>query len=474
MNVYFYSFTKRKNSTLQPSGTLPSPSDCKLKDNCSIHDPVLICQSNLATWNYAYIPTWGRYYFITDTVYLANNLVEYHMTEDVLASNKIAIGNTVANIAYASDHYNSFIVDPRIKVSTSKYLQKFRASDGHGHYAIFNEGIYLLTIYDSANVPSAYGMATCYIMSSAIMQQFKNWMSSDTIMDALHDYFGGDPMQAIFSIKWIPYTEFASSTNDVTGFVIGTTLVFSATVSSGNTFKRLNDYGILVSTYEISHSFRYNDFRRCEPYTTGLLYLPGVGCLPLNPSDFVSSDKIYIEVIREDLTGDVSYIIKTQTGEVIQTAACNVATTIPYGRITTDVQGMANSVGGLAAGVGATLVGAVTGNIGLILGGAGAALASSANMALSNNKHGTSIVSGAGSRSLVAYPYIEYTEIALDTEDPTDANYIATFGRPVAETHKIETHSGFVQTIDAHVSLNASNVEMEEVDNLLNSGIYYE
>lgn len=474
MNVYFFNFSKRRNSTLRPSGSLPTPTDCRLKDNCSIHDPVLTCHSNLVTWNYAHIPTWGRYYFITDTVYLANNLVEYHLTEDVLASNKSAIGNTVANIAYSSDHYNSFIVDPRIKVSTSKYLQKFRASDGHGHYAIFNEGIYLITIYDSANVPSAYGMATCYIMSSAIMRQFKLWMSSDTIMDALHNYFGGDPMQAIFSIKWLPYTDFASSTTNVTGFMIGDNLVFSATVASDNTFKRLNEYGILVSHYQISHSFRYNDFRRCDPYTTGILYLPGVGTVTLNPSDFVASDKIYIDVIREDVTGDVSYIIKTQTGEVIQTAACNVAAAIPYGRITTDVQGTANSIGGLVAGAGAALVGAVTGNVAVALGGAGAALASSANMALSNNKHGTSIVSGAGSRSLVAYPYIEYTEIAVDTEDPTDVNYIATFGRPVAETHKINTHSGYVQTIDAHVALSASEKEMQEVNDFLNSGIYYE
>ena len=42
MNVGFYNFTKRENSTLQPGvGVVRDDFACKLKDNCSIISPVI-------------------------------------------------------------------------------------------------------------------------------------------------------------------------------------------------------------------------------------------------------------------------------------------------------------------------------------------------------------------------------------------------------------------------------------------------
>ena len=483
VTVQLYKWHKRINSTKIPLvGDPHTDFSCVMKEPVSIHNPIIILASNDVLFTYAHIAQYDRYYFVSDVVHLHNNLVEYHLTEDYLGSNKTEIGSTVANIAYASDHYNTFIVDPRIKVSTSKFIQSERAlhvpSDAEGHDVspidFVVNGLYMVTIFDSSNTPSANGMASVYIMDESILHTFKNWMSNPSVMADFGTYFNGDPLNAIFNIKWIPYRHFASSLTDVKGFVIGTA-VFSTTVQAGEVFKRVNSYGIYKRTYAVGHKFKYSDFRRSQPYTTALLTLPGVGVVDVNPSDFVSSDKIYIIMIREDVTGNVAYYIKDQYDNIIQTVSCNVASTIPYGRITTDVQGVANSIGGMAAGVGGVLVGALTGNVALGVGGAAAAgLASAANMALSANKHGTSIVGGSGSRASTYDVGLMYAEFAVDTEDPDDANYIAKFGRPVCETHAINTHSGFVQTINASVSLDADREEIETVNRMLDAGIYYE
>ena len=110
MNVYLFGFQKKENSTAQPDtkdGTLVS---VQLKENTSVTNPVLILnlQSggspiNPSLYNYAYIPSFMRYYYISDWVYL-NGVWECSCNVDVLASNKSVIGNMstyVLRSAYA-------------------------------------------------------------------------------------------------------------------------------------------------------------------------------------------------------------------------------------------------------------------------------------------------------------------------------------------------------------------------------------
>ena len=55
----------------------------------SISSPVFIIEaSDVYTYNYAYVPTLHRYYYITDIVALKNNLLELHMQVDALQSFK--------------------------------------------------------------------------------------------------------------------------------------------------------------------------------------------------------------------------------------------------------------------------------------------------------------------------------------------------------------------------------------------------
>ena len=462
MNVTFYNFTKRRNSTKIPTST-GTVKTCKLKGDCSVMNPVILLAGSPVMYDYVHITAWSRYYFVTDIVSLTNGTTEYHLKEDVLASNKTAIGSTVANIAYASDYYSDWIVDPRIKVSTSKTVSTPQVSSN-----IFNADFYLVTIFDQDSTNNVFGCATTYYMSQSDLEVFSDFLSDSNVMSALSTYFGGDPMNAIFSIRYIPY----SIPNNRLVTVASMTIAGKQFTRS---LKYVASWGYKSDTITFDKSITYpSDFRRCEPYTTGILFLPGVGNVTINLSDFVSSDKIYVYYSIEYVTGNVIYFINTQGGNTVKTITAMMATDVPFGRGTMNVPSTVNSIGGIAAGVGGVLAGALTGNLMAGARGAGAALASVSNMALSSNQRDNSISGGIGGRGLAAVPYLMYTEFAVVTEDPNDADWIAKMGRPVAHMNTISTHSGYVQCIDAHVALNATEEEMSEVDNFLNSGIYYE
>ena len=122
MNVTFYNFSKRRNSTKTPTST-GTVVTCQLKEPCSLKNPRLLLSGNLfTTYDYAYIGDFGRYYFVSDVVSVGNGLTEITLEDDVLASHKTAIGSTVARIAFSSTGYEAYIPDPRIGIYASNTI----------------------------------------------------------------------------------------------------------------------------------------------------------------------------------------------------------------------------------------------------------------------------------------------------------------------------------------------------------------
>ena len=69
LTVTFYSnFTKKENSTKQPTGT-GTDLTCVLKSPTSVTAPkieVTLTSGDPVSYTYAYIPTFHRYYFVSD------------------------------------------------------------------------------------------------------------------------------------------------------------------------------------------------------------------------------------------------------------------------------------------------------------------------------------------------------------------------------------------------------------------------
>ena len=109
MNItYWTNFSKRTNSTKQPTGG--TQTTVRLKEPCGISSPTFICSG--VPDNVKYVQAFGRYYFVSEVTH-NGGLIEISCTSDPLATYKSAIGALYADVEYTSASNNVLIRDPR-------------------------------------------------------------------------------------------------------------------------------------------------------------------------------------------------------------------------------------------------------------------------------------------------------------------------------------------------------------------------
>lgn len=130
LSLTLYSFSKRKNSTKQPTGGTSFTVTLN-ESGCSMLEPIfIITGSSFATlcgYNYAQFK--GMYYFITNIVNRRNSVNEVHCSLDSLASYKSDIASYKGTVARCSDsgHYNDKLEDGFVtntNVATTKVTTK--------------------------------------------------------------------------------------------------------------------------------------------------------------------------------------------------------------------------------------------------------------------------------------------------------------------------------------------------------------
>lgn len=463
--TYWTNFSKRKNSTKTPtSGTDVT---VRLKDNCSIINPVIESATMPANANYIYISEWQRYYFITNVVYVSKTTKEFSCEVDVLASFKSAIGSTSARIAFASTGYDKNIVDPRAVIKSTKLkYEKSAATE------LDATGCYVITVYNNTT-SGGNGMATSYVLNHANLVNFKAFIGDSTVYAALKTYFVGEPLNSIYGAIWVPFAYSTAPGAGVNNVYIGeddaTSHGFSVTAYE------LSGTGILQGTeITLEIPYRYNDFRDISPYSTAQLYLPGAGKVDINLADWLDTVNMKITYTMEYATGDLTYYLRDINNNLIQTVSCNVASQCPLGQITNNGGGLLSSTGGAVASLGGLTVGALTGNATMAGAGALGLLTGAASVAASANTHSPSLKGNLGGRTSTQIRNVIITVYDVDTEDVDSASYIAQKGRPVAVTHAISNHSGYVECDNASVANIGTALEKDRINQYLNTGFFYE
>lgn len=96
----------------------------ELKDNCTIVDPDIMIQYDGAfiAANYAYIPTFNRYYFIKNAESVSNGLWTLTMHTDVLYSFQQSILNSPAVVARSSNNFNMMLNDDHYHIQENPYI----------------------------------------------------------------------------------------------------------------------------------------------------------------------------------------------------------------------------------------------------------------------------------------------------------------------------------------------------------------
>lgn len=496
MNITFYNFSKRNNSTKQPTGgTVVS---CELKSQTTIIAPSIIIKnvpSGLTTaWNYCYIPDFSRYYFITNWTWL-NGVWEIACSVDVLASFKTAIGGMTEYILRAASDYNGEISDSMYPATTDFMISAVYASSVF--VSNLSDGCYIVGIMSGTSRDSV-GAITYYAMTSSEFGSLKSTLFSDTNLEIMGiiDSQGQtiveeisqevlktmyNPFQYIASCMWFPFPKSTiSNKTNVSSFKIGW---WDYSLSASRLYAQVLEFAETLSITSHPQASR-GKYLNYAPFTKRTL-IGRFGTVAVDTQYFISSDNIDVAYFVDLITGQC----RTTIGRKYQSSGSThidriaerfflLAVPIQIAQVGTDYLGTLSQAVGT---IGATLKSGIGGAVeGFASGGVVGAVAGSLGGVVST------VIPGIYNTLNAAMPIVETSGcngsfIAANTRTELLEHFYYVVdddntqkGRPLCEYRQINTLSGFIMVDSPDVSLNCFEPEKQMVSSYMSNGFFYE
>ena len=471
MNVYLFGFTKKENSTKTPLITDGVQFSCQLKDETSVLRPeMIILNTNQqgqpiqpTIYNYAYIPLFMRYYFISDWQYINGAWVCY-CNVDVLASHKLQIGTTSCYIERSASSYDGNIIDTMYPATTDVQITSATIANSWSGVAP-SGGCYILGVinYQSSN---HIGAISYYAMDTSGLNSLLNYLFSSNIYNAGsiteigEDLFKSlfNPFQYIVSCMWFPGSPSiygSTSTNIKVGY--WATNVYAVMVNA------ITDVRFVTGTIPDHPQISRGAYLNYEPYTKITLYCPPFGSIPIDTFYTKVGKYLYAKVSIDVATGEatINVSFRPNTSAGYQAKSCCTKTgmmgvPIQLAQVLSDYSGSVSSLtSGLTSG---SIVGAVMGGI-----------TATVQSAISSQTPKVSTSGSNGSfNTFTIAPELVVEHYKIANED------LADLGRPLMQTKTLNTLSGYVKCAEAHFSGNCYDEETAKINNYLVSGFFYE
>ena len=457
-SAIFYTFSKRINSTKQPTGS-GTTYDIILKDGCSVINPEIQLDLGLgsapAGYNYCYIAAFNRFYWISNWRF-ENRLWTAQCKVDPLSSFKSAIGASNCYVTRAASSYNLRIVDnfyPALAKNTHEantITSPFDKSAGTYVVGIMGKGAGgnggAVTYY--AGDSSAIKTLVNYMLSSPSSYGVKE-ISEELLMCIFN------PLQYIVSCMWFPFSVPTMNGDVDVGWwnVSGSGLKRVSTLEWGTNF--------IIDIPKHPKAATRGQYLNLPPYASYKMEAGPWGIIPLDNFNLIDDTSMYCDYKVDLMTGTGRLNIKFRDKlayEGIYTAQIGVPVQLG--------QNMFNQGALTGAGVGAinTITSAVYGNpAGMITNG----LSSIGNAAAVTQ----SIPSMMGSNGTMAF--FNGFGILADFLDIADED-LQSKGRPLCQAKTISSLSGFIMCQDADPDISCTDGELAEIVGYMNGGFFYE
>lgn len=472
MKIKLYQFSKRKNSTKQP--TTGTEIDAYLKSPCSVLHPVFKFKLTSNTnFNYISCDLHGktRYYFV-DEITFDNSVMEVSCSEDVLSTNKTNIAGCAGHIARCSNSswYNKLLPDNLNPISEnytiSRVIGDVLTGTSDPQTVLFHEsktdGTFILTICGKSSATST-GFTVSYALGFSELYALNQKFNTHSFIDNIMKEFT-NPLESVVSCKFVPIKSTDMMLNSVSEHIyIGS---YDTEVSA----KRLTSEhvygGIILDLPTVD-----NDYLKTPPYTEYSVYLPFVGVVPLD-YHAVKSTKFMAFCHVDVITGDTIYKITeydaNDPDKILVTFSGNCATEIPV----SSSQFSASTVAtGVLTAIGGTIATVATGGFGIpavgaMLGGVG--------MAIKGTETHTQI-NGSLSTALSAKVETQVHIIIVKKLPAHNVTELVNFeGLPCHRQSTPQVVGGYVQFVNASIQGQFLSGEQDEINNFLNTGFYYE
>lgn len=467
MQATFYQFEKRTNSTKRPSGGQGLGID--LKAPCNIINPEIkiATQSDPTGYNYCYLPTFSRYYWIKNWTY-SDGLWHASLTVDTLASYRDQIGSATEYVVRSSAKYDGTISDG-LYPATAK-VQSVTTSFQGGFAETISGGFFVIGFI--AKAANSIGAITYVVMTpgnakklSAKLLTDVSYLSIDNseISDNLTKVLF-NPYQYIVSCNYFPFDVAILAAHlplvakidvgwwsvDVPGWILG---------EDNNNFKK----SVSVTVPKHPQAANRGEYCNVAPYTDYTIYLQPFGVIPLDASKMWGAATLSIQYVVDLFTGDsVLRIFTNDTQLVYETTAklgvsvqlSNINFGIPSGSGGLLQTGIAAAFGGLQAALsGGTLSDVGNGIL-------NAAQATNADVA-SKGATGSTIAF-----DLTPYMVARFKIIADDNNED--------HGRPLCQRVQLFSIPGFIMVDDPDIALPATAAEIDSVKSYMKNGFFLE
>lgn len=475
MNVRFYKFSKRENSTLQP-GSGYTTYNCILKGSSSMTQAALALDLGITEapeYNYAYIPDWNRYYFVSNWTW-ADRLWNCTLAEDYLATWKSAVTATNAFVLYDTTA-NTELTDSRLSINTSYTSAQSSANFGFLGSTSYQGNVIIVTITGKEST-SAFALNRSEV--KMLLNELDNWYNQHnpepqvaSITDAI-DYYKWMVKQEWFALKQIISTGSAAENIRsafqlpfAKGNVPGeNTLIYLGEYETNVYGKALADNRTMYDSVTVSIPWQASDWRRNAPYHEVFLYNPFAGLIQLSNSDLIGVNSLTIDAIIDTLTGDTIFQVMAN-GKCINQTYSNLAASYPIGASNITPANVASNL--LSAGV--NFATAAGGNVGGVAGGI--------EGIVNALQPSSSCVTGGGGGAAIgltgSYGAVRCFTIFHDASD-APGDVASVMGTPTMERKSLSGLSGYVQTAGASVSGLMLDEERTTLNNMLDSGIFIE
>ena len=481
MNVYFYNFSKRRNSTKRP-GSASASYSCTLKEGTSTSRPSIMIKwqggSAPASYNYAYIPAFNRYYWVNAWTY-DERCWTASCAVDVLATYKTEIGNSTKYVLRAVTSYDAYAPDNKYMPLEPPSINNW-ACVGLAWAKSFDGGRFVVGVIGRGNTFNVGGVGYYVVDSSGLnnlinacfTQSMLVWTSTTslgpTIGEALNKYGENlekslaNPVQFINSVCWVPFTPTTSGSGNIwlgnidTG-VVGAKLSnpvhiqhFTASVNQWNS-----------GTYA---------WPNLEPFIRFVLHVPPFPDLDI-PAEYLLPSPLALGGtgsiggdVYTDVTNGLAYLtINDSGGNGLVSASAQLGVPINLAGSSVDYAGQIKAAAStVTSGLSALVnpAGAISGVTSGIIGFAEASQPKAKGGGYSGGMAALAAYYAEGSLIQYIYPVPELA----DTE----------VGRPLLKNKKINTLSGYVLCADGDVSCNATQEEHGEIESFLTGGFFYE
>ncbi len=516
MQIKIGSFSKRHNSTKQPANSWGTTlSDVELKEDCSMEEPVF--RIGFANWNtaynYIYIPSWNRYYFVIDVTVQIGRIWEVSCRLDAAATYKADITASQAFILYA-DVQNTEIIDSRLPTKTTATYAV--------NYATLSQSLMTGQWKIAVSVcgddsTSTFLLTPAQVRSLVNATDFDSWFNqlwaSITAEQSSLDNQKSNYGQEAASIA----NDITNISDDILGFkalsnamLLGArsasqllTSAIQTTVASLAKFFRkviatpnamdcirsavflpwdvvgdgsmtnimLGEYDTGIAALPVYNPIQHDvvsvsipwqasDWRRNAPYHQIYLYLPFMGDVELSPSDLIDCASLKIYFSLNVMNGALNYRVATDKDTTIGVFSCQTGVSYPIG---------ASNITPVSVGMG------IAGAASAIMGAPTLAAAATAAASLAAIRPNSSCVGGGGGGAgsgldmrIICHSVYHDTNVSPSNPSPT-------IGQPASMTASLSGFAGYVQTQGASIQgANMSDAVRQELNAMCDNGIFIE